>query len=127
MRRAERMARLGTENAFETLAVVNRLIAEGRSIISFAIGEPDFDTPANIKEAGMRALESNHTHYGPSAGLPELRGAIAQYMSRTRGFDVTPSQVVVTPGAKTHNLPRAARHRERGRGSDLPESRIPHL
>lgn len=100
MRRADRMSRLGTENAFEVLAVVNRLVSEGRDIISFAIGEPDFDTPGNIKQAGVTAIQGNQTHYGPSAGVAPLRQAIADYMTRTRGFAVTPDEVVVTPGAK---------------------------
>lgn len=100
MRKADRLSRLGTENAFEVLAVVNRLRAEGRNIISFAIGEPDFDTPQNIKQAGIDALEKNATHYGPSAGLPELRQAIADYITKTRGFSVSPDEVVITPGAK---------------------------
>ncbi|SHF58681.1 Aspartate/methionine/tyrosine aminotransferase [Caldanaerobius fijiensis DSM 17918] len=97
---AERLSRLGTENAFEVLAEVNKLVAAGRHIISFALGEPDFDTPENIKQAGIRAILENKTHYGPSAGIPELREAVAAYISRTRGIDVSPDEVVITPGAK---------------------------
>ena len=100
MRLAERMGRLGTETAFEVLARVKRLEAEGRHIISFAIGEPDFDTPAHIKQAGIRAIENNETHYGPSAGIMPLREAIAEYISKTRDLSVDPEEVVVTPGAK---------------------------
>ncbi|MGE5553605.1 MAG: pyridoxal phosphate-dependent aminotransferase [Betaproteobacteria bacterium] len=100
MRLAERLQRLGTENAFEVLAEVNKLIAQGRQIISFAIGEPDFNTPENIKEAAIAALHRNETHYGPSAGLPVLRQAIAAEVSRTRGIPVSPDEVVVVPGGK---------------------------
>jgi len=97
---AERLSRLGTENAFEVLAEVNKLKAQGRDIISFAIGEPDFDTPENIKQAGIRAIEANETHYTPSAGILPLRETIAAYISRTRGIAVDPDEVVVTPGGK---------------------------
>jgi aspartate/methionine/tyrosine aminotransferase len=100
MEKAKRISRLGTENAFEVLAVVNRLVKEGRSIVSFCIGEPDFDTPANVKQAGMEAIARNETHYGPSAGLIPFREEIAAYISRTRGIAVDPEEVVVTPGAK---------------------------
>ncbi|MGE5509488.1 MAG: pyridoxal phosphate-dependent aminotransferase [Chitinophagales bacterium] len=100
MRMAERLQRLGTENAFEVLAEVNKLIAQGRHIVSFAIGEPDFNTPENVKEAGISAIRRNETHYGPSAGLPALRQAIAEYTSATRGVSFTPDEVVVVPGGK---------------------------
>src|SRR5947209_2572496 len=100
LRLADRMQRLGTESAFDVLARVNRLKAEGRDIISFGLGEPDFDTPAHIKEAAKEALDANYTHYGPSAGLPELREAIARYISETREVAVRPENVVVSPGAK---------------------------
>jgi aspartate aminotransferase len=94
------MQRLGTESAFDVLARVNRLRTEGRDILSFGLGEPDFDTPEHIKEAGKEALDQNYTHYGPSAGLPELREAIADYISRTRGVRVTAENVIISPGAK---------------------------
>lgn len=97
---AERLNRLGTENAFEILAEVNKLQADGRNIISFAIGEPDFDTPQNIKSACIKAIELNYTHYGPSAGLLPLREAIASYISATRDLPISPNEVVVTPGGK---------------------------
>ena len=100
MRIADRMADLGTETAFEVLAEVKQLEAQGRDIVSFAIGEPDFATPENVKQAGIKAINSDETHYGPSAGRMELREAIARYISRTRQIPVTPEQVVVTPGAK---------------------------
>src|SRR5213596_2823968 len=100
MRVAGRMARLGTESAFEVLARARALERAGREIVHLEIGEPDFDTPAHIKEAAKRALDGGATHYGPSAGLPELREAIAKHVAETRGVQVSPDEVVVTPGAK---------------------------
>lgn len=100
MKFAHRMNQLGTENAFEVLAEVNRLKAAGRDIVSFAIGEPDFETPDNIKQACIRALAENQTHYGPSAGIMPLRETIASYISSTRRIPVSPEEVVVTPGGK---------------------------
>jgi aspartate/methionine/tyrosine aminotransferase len=97
---ARRMARLGTETAFEVLSKARALEAQGKSIIHLEIGEPDFDTPANVVEAGVDALRKGWTHYGPSAGLPELRQAIAAYVSRTRAVEVSPDEVVVVPGGK---------------------------
>lgn len=100
MKFARRMSRLGTETAFDVLAEVNKLMAQGKDVISFSIGEPDFDTPEHIKQAGMRAIEENHTHYSPSAGIRPLQEAICRYISRTRGIEIEPDEVVVTPGAK---------------------------
>ena len=100
MKLAGRMDRLGTETAFSVLAKAKALEAEGREIIHLEIGEPDFDTPDHIVEAGCRALREGHTHYTPTAGIPELREAIAGEMARSRGIDVGPEQVVVTPGGK---------------------------
>ncbi len=100
MKLAHRLTNLGTENAFEVLNEVNRLKADGRDIISFAIGEPDFDTPDNIKQAGITAIQDNFTHYSPSAGILPLREAIAKYISSTRNISVNHDQVVVTPGGK---------------------------
>ena len=100
MKLAERMGRLGTETAFEVLAKAKKLEAGGRDIIHLQIGEPDFDTPKNIIEAGAEALGQGYTHYGPSPGLPELRQRIAEEISKTRGISVTADNVVVTPGAK---------------------------
>ena len=97
---ARRMSRLGTETAFEVLNKARALERQGRSIIHLEIGEPDFDTPSNVVEAGVAALRKGWTHYGPSAGQPELRQAIAEYVSRTRGVKVTSDQVVVVPGGK---------------------------
>jgi aspartate aminotransferase len=100
LRLAKRMARLGTETAFEVLVKAKALEAQGRDIIHLEIGEPDFDTPSNIIDAGCDALRKGFTHYGPSAGLMELREVIAQHVSETRGVHVTPEEVVVVPGGK---------------------------
>jgi aspartate/methionine/tyrosine aminotransferase len=97
---AERMSRLGTESAFEVLARARALEAQGRSVIHLEIGEPDFATPEHIVAAAIEALRAGDTHYTPAAGLPELRAAIAEEVSRTRGIAVDPEQVVVTPGGK---------------------------
>ena len=97
---ARRMARLGTETAFEVLSKAKALERQGRNIVHLEIGEPDFDTPPHIVEAAVDALRSGWTHYGPSAGQPELREAIAGYVSRTRGVTVLPEEVVVVPGGK---------------------------
>ena len=97
---AERMYNLGTETAFEVLAKARALEAQGREIIHLEIGEPDFDTPRHIVDAGIRALQEGYTHYGPTPGLPELREAVARNSREVRGIDTDPGQVVVTPGAK---------------------------
>jgi aspartate aminotransferase len=97
---AKRMSRLGTETAFEVLNKARALEKQGKSIIHLEIGEPDFDTPANVVEAGIDALRKGWTHYGPSAGLPDLRQALAEYVSRTRSVKVTSDEVVVVPGGK---------------------------
>ena len=94
------MANLGTETAFLVLARAKELEAQGNKIIHLEIGEPDFDTPDNIKAAAIQALNDNFTHYGPSAGLPQAREAFAAYISKDRGVPVTPKQIVITPGAK---------------------------
>src|SRR3954452_21163497 len=100
LRLAKRMARLGTETAFEVLVKARALEAQGRDIIHLEIGEPDFDTPTNIIEAGCAALRKGFTHYGPSAGLMELREVIAQHVSDTRRVNVTTDEVVVVSGGK---------------------------
>jgi aspartate/methionine/tyrosine aminotransferase len=100
MRFAERMSRLGTESAFEVLARAKALERQGKEIVHLEIGEPDFDTPVHIRDAGKRALDSGATHYGPAAGLPELREAIAKDVGSTRQLPVDPDEIVITPGAK---------------------------
>ena len=97
---AGRMSRLGTETAFEVLVKARALEAQGKDIVHLEIGEPDFDTPQNIIDSAKAALDSGFTHYGPSAGLPQAREAIAEYVARTRGVECSPDEVVITPGAK---------------------------
>jgi aspartate aminotransferase len=97
---ARRMSRLGTETAFEVLNKARALERQGNNIIHLEIGEPDFDTPRNVVDAGVDALRKGWTHYGPAAGLPELRQSIAEYVSQTRGVKVTSEEVVVVPGGK---------------------------
>ncbi len=97
---AKRMSNLGTETAFEVLARAKQLEAEGRNIIHLEIGEPDFDTPRHIIEAAYQAMKEGWTHYGPSAGDPEFRAAIAEHISKSRGCSVSAENVVVVPGAK---------------------------
>ncbi len=100
LRLAERMSRLGTETAFEVLNRARALERQGKDIIHLEIGEPDFDTPQNVIEAGVEAVRGGWTHYGPSAGYPELRQAIADEVARSRGVRVAPEEVVVVPGGK---------------------------
>jgi aspartate/methionine/tyrosine aminotransferase len=100
MKLTSAMGRIGTETAFEVLVRARQLEAQGRDIIHLEIGEPDFDTPTHIREAAKAALDSGWTHYGPTQGLPELREAIAQYVSRTRGIRVGADRVCVVPGGK---------------------------
>lgn len=94
------METLGTETAFEVLAKARALEKQGKEIVHLEIGEPDFDTPKNIKDAAIKAINAGYTHYGPSAGLPDFREAIAQYVSKTRSIKAEADEVVVTPGAK---------------------------
>jgi aspartate/methionine/tyrosine aminotransferase len=97
---SRRMARLGTETAFEVLSKAKALERKGRNIVHLEIGEPDFSTPPHIVEAAVDALRGGWTHYSPSAGLPELREAIAKTVSRTHGVPIEPDEVVVVPGGK---------------------------
>lgn len=100
MKLASRSERLGTETAFEVLARAKKLEAEGRDIVHLQIGEPDFDTPPNIIEAGVEALRNGFTHYGPSPGMPDVRARIAEEIAQTRDIEVSAENVVVTPGGK---------------------------
>ncbi|HYL18084.1 MAG TPA: pyridoxal phosphate-dependent aminotransferase [Burkholderiales bacterium] len=97
---SRRARELGTENAFVVLAEVNKLIRAGRDIISFCIGQPDFHTPVNIQDAAVKAIRDGKHGYTPSAGILELRQAVARNMSESRGVDVQPDDVVVGAGAK---------------------------
>jgi len=100
MKLAERMSRIGVESAFDVLVRARELERQGRHVIHLEIGEPDFPTPAHIIEAAKRALDDGYTHYGPTQGLPELREAVAAYVSRTRGIRVGPERVSIVPGGK---------------------------
>jgi aspartate aminotransferase len=94
------MQTIGTESAFEVTARARALEASGQSMIYLQIGEPDFDTPANVREAAKRALDAGETHYAPYAGIPALREAIAEDATARKGFAVTPELVFVTVGGK---------------------------
>lgn len=98
---AERLKALDIETSFEILARASALEAKGHEIIHLEIGEPDFETPVNVRKAAVKAIEDGYTHYGPSAGLAEARSAIAEFVARDRGVPVTPDQVVITPGGKS--------------------------
>lgn len=100
MKIAQRLDRLLVEGAFEVLVKARALEAQGRSVIHLEIGEPDFDTPRHIREAAKRALDEGWTHYGPTQGYPELREAVADYVSRTRGITVSAANVCIVPGGK---------------------------
>jgi aspartate aminotransferase len=100
MKLAAGMDRIGTETAFEAAARARALEATGRSVVHLEIGEPDFDTAANIREAAKSALDRGATHYTPTVGIPELRSAIAADATARKGFAVTADRVVVTPGGK---------------------------
>jgi len=97
---AKRMDRLGTETAFVVLARAKALEAEGRDIVHLEIGEPDFDTPKNIVDKAVEALRGGYTHYGPAAGIPEVRKTFAEHIAKDRGIDVGPDNVVIVPGGK---------------------------
>jgi aspartate/methionine/tyrosine aminotransferase len=99
-RLSQRSSSLGTENAFVVLAEVTELMRKGKDIISFCIGQPDFPTPANIQDAAVNAIREGKHGYTPSAGIPELREAIANDVNRSRGLNVSPDDVVVGSGAK---------------------------
>ncbi len=100
MRLASRMELIGTETAFEAAARARALEATGREVIHLEIGEPDFDTPVNVREAAKAALDASATHYAPFPGIPDLRAAIAQDFSTRRGMAVAPDSVFVTVGGK---------------------------
>ena len=100
MKLAKSYSRLGTETAFEVLARARALEAQGRKVVHLEIGEPDFDTPKNIRDAAKKALDAGYTHYGPSAGLPEARKAVAEYVAKTRGIPVRPEETIIVPGGK---------------------------
>jgi aspartate/methionine/tyrosine aminotransferase len=100
MKLARRMSDIGTESAFEVVSRAMALQAEGRDIVHLQIGEPDFDTPGNVRAAAKRAIDEGYTHYGPPLGMPELRAAIAADMTARKGFPVQAGNVIVVPGSK---------------------------
>ncbi len=100
MQYTERVSRLESEGAFVVLAKAKQLEAQGKSVIHLQIGEPDFDTPRNICDAGIRAINDGKTHYAASGGIPAAREAVAQYVSATRGIKVTSENAIIMPGAK---------------------------
>ncbi|MBI4679069.1 MAG: pyridoxal phosphate-dependent aminotransferase [Elusimicrobia bacterium] len=100
MKLSKLMSRLGTESAFEMLAKAKALEAQGKKIVHLEIGEPDFDTPLNIRERGKKAIDEGWTHYCPASGIKEARAAVAEYVAKTRGIPVAPEEVVMAPGAK---------------------------
>ncbi len=100
MKLAKRISRLGSENAFVVLAEVTKLREQGRDILNFGVGEPDFDTPVNIKNAGIDAINKNLTHYSPPAGVPDFRRSVARYINRTRNINIDMDNVIVGPGTK---------------------------
>lgn len=97
---AKTMDKLGTETAFEVLARARALEAQGKEIVHLEIGEPDFDTPKNIIDAAVSALQSGYTHYTPASGLPLLKETIANYVKTHKNVDTNPEEVVVVPGGK---------------------------
>jgi aspartate/methionine/tyrosine aminotransferase len=98
---SRRASSLGTENAFVVLAEVNALAREGKDIVSFCIGQPDFPAPDNVQEAAIRAIKAGKHGYTPSAGIDELRSAAARYMASVRGgLPIRADDVVVGAGAK---------------------------
>lgn len=97
---ADRMSRLGGESAFEVLARAKVLEAQGKNVVHFEIGEPDFVTPKNIVEAGRKALDDGYTHYAPSQGYLPLRETIAEYAKKYKNVDTCADEVVVVPGGK---------------------------
>src|SRR5574337_936292 len=97
---AERVHHLAPEGAYQMLARSQALEAAGQDIIHLEAGQPDVSASDHVVRAGIRAIEVGHTRYGPPAGLPALRKAIAEDAGRRRGIEVRPAQVIVGPGAK---------------------------
>ena len=103
---AERSSLIAPSATLAMAAEAKRLKAEGVNVFDFALGEPDFDTPANIQEAALRAMRAGHTHYTPPAGIPELRQALADLYTRQHGLPTQAAQVVISNGAK-HSIHNA--------------------
>jgi len=116
---SKRAESLGTENAFVVLAEVNALARAGRDIVSFCIGQPDFPTPVHIQDAAVAAVRGGRHGYTPSAGIDELRAAAARSMSRLRGFEIAPEEVVVGAGAKPFIAYAIASVTDHGAGDEV--------
>jgi len=116
---SQRAKNLSTENAFVVLAEVEKLKSQGKDIISFCIGQPDFVTPDNIREAGIRAIRDGKTGYTPSAGIPELRKAVAEYFSRTRKIAISPEEIIIANGAKPFIMFTIASVTDYGKGQEV--------
>ena len=97
---SQRIFNLETETAFSILAEATKLQSEGKDIINLGIGQPDFKTPQNIVEAGIKALRDGHHGYTPSNGILELREAVTERISNTHNIDIDPNCVLITPGGK---------------------------
>ena len=121
------MTRIGIESAFEVLQRARALEAQGKHIIHLEIGQPDFPTPAHIKDAAKRALDEGWTGYGPTPGFPDFREAIADYISRTRGIRVSGQNVCRRPGRQADHVLRDDGGARAGRRGDLSEPRLPDL
>lgn len=119
VRFSERAKNLGTENAFVVSAEVNRLVAKGKSIINFCIGQPDFDTPDYIKDAAIKAIKGGKTGYTDSAGILPLREAVAKYLSESRKITVSPDSVVVANGAKPFIMYMIASVTDHGKSDEV--------
>jgi aspartate/methionine/tyrosine aminotransferase len=100
MKISKLVERAGTESAFDVLAKAKELERQGKKVIHFEIGEPDFNTPENVKAAGIKAITENYTHYSPTQGILELRETVSNYISRTRDIKASPDEVIITPVAK---------------------------
>ena len=97
---AQRNNDLGTETAFSVLAKANKLASQGKNIINLGIGQPDFQTPEHIVEAGVKALKDGHHGYTQSTGIPKLREAVSEDIKRRHDVNVSPEQILIVPGGK---------------------------
>ena len=97
---AHRNLNLGTETAFSVLARANKLASEGKNIINLGIGQPDFQTPEHIVEAGIKALRDGHHGYTQSTGIPQLREAVSDDIQRRHKVNISPDQILIVPGGK---------------------------
>src|SRR5664279_2877737 len=118
-RLSRRAESLGTENAFVVLAEVNALVRQGKDIVSFCIGQPDFPTPVNVQDAAIAAIRAGKHGYTPSAGIDELRAAAAKDIGSRRGIEVRPEDVVIGAGAKPFIAYAIASVTDHGAGDEV--------